>query len=129
MTDRFSRAALVLSAFLLAAGGVIHALAFGKAAAALARVDLPAFYARAFAALWLSDSATLVLIGALYLYAALRPSSIGGVAVAFVAAVPTATALLLYGFVGNFYPGHLLIAAAALALLASLRLPRTAFAG
>jgi hypothetical protein len=39
-----------------------------------------------------------------------------------IALIPAATAVLIYGFLGPFYAGHMLLAAAAAAFLAGLLL-------
>ncbi len=123
MSNRVSRGLLVLAALLLAAGGVVHALAFRKALPVIAGSNLPAFYANACKALWLGDATTLIGVGLFSLYLAARPSGASRVAILFVALVPFATAILLYVFVGNFWPGHILIAASLLMVVAAALLP------
>jgi hypothetical protein len=123
MSKGLPRILLVLAAFLLAGGGAVHALAFRKALPVIAGSNLPAFYANACKALWLSDATTLIAAGLFYLIVAARPSIASGTAVALVALVPASTAVLIYAFVGNFLPGHILIAASVLAVIAALRFP------
>jgi len=80
---------------------------------------MPVRYADDFRVLWLADSATLLIVAIILAMLAVRPAAASrGVAIA-VAAVPGATAVLLYAFVGNFYAGHLLLATAVAAALAA----------
>ncbi|HEY3052760.1 MAG TPA: hypothetical protein VGK04_05155 [Thermoanaerobaculia bacterium] len=74
-------------------------------------------------ALWLGDSATLLIVAVFFAAIAARPSMATRPALILVALIPAATAILIYMFVGNFYAGHLLLGASAAALLASVRLP------
>jgi hypothetical protein len=120
MTSPLSRLLLLISAALLLFGGVVHALAFKKAVAAVADSNLAAFYARALKGLWLIDSATLIILACLFGLLAARPTMAGGLVVALMALIPAATAALLYYFIGAFMPAHLLLAAAALAFTAGL---------
>jgi hypothetical protein len=129
MSGRISRILLVLAALLLAGGGVVHALAFRKAQVAIVSSNLPVFYANACKALWLGDATTLVAVALFYLYVAARPADAGRSALLVVMLVPLATALLIYAFVGNFLPGHVLIAASLLVAVAAMlfpSVPRTA---
>ena len=123
MRNRLPRILLVLAALLLAGGGVVHALAFWKAMTVISGSDLPAFYAHAFESLWLADATTLIAVGLFCLYVAARPAGASRTALLFVTLIPLATALLLYVFVGNFLPGHILIAASLLVGVATLLFP------
>ena len=114
------RLLLALSAALLAVGGLMHAAAFGSARSAIAAAGLPAFYANSFKVLWLSDSATLIILAAAFGLIAARPAAAGRRVVVLLALVPAATAALLYAFVGNFTPAHMLAAAAAASALAGI---------
>src|SRR5260370_42298422 len=114
MTSPLSRLLLSISAALLLFGGVVHALAFKKAAAAVADSNLAAFYAKALKGLWLIDSATLIILACLFGLLAVRPDMAGGPVVALMALIPAATAALLYYFVGAFMPAHLLLVASVL---------------
>lgn len=126
MSIRVARVLLVLAAVLLVGGGIIHAHAFGKALSIIGSAHLPDLYARFFKALWLCDSTTLIVTGLFFALVAARPSIAGRWAIALVALIPAATALLVYVFVGNFLPGHILVTASLLAIVAAFRLPRTA---
>ena len=120
MTNPFPRFLLVVSAAILLFGGAAHTRAFKQAVAAIAASNLPAFYASAFKALWLIDSATLVGLGIVFALIAARPVIASGLIVALLALIPAATAVLLYYFIGAFVPAHLLLAAAAMAFFAGL---------
>jgi hypothetical protein len=123
MSNRLPRILLVLAAFLLAGGGVFHALAFRKALSVIEGSNLPAFDAHAVEALWLSDATTLVAVASFYLYIAARPAAASRTALLLVTLIPLATALLIYTFVGNFIPGHILIVATLLAAVAAMLFP------
>lgn len=126
MNTRLPRILLVLAALLLIGGGVFHALAFGKALPIIGSAHLPDLYARFFKALWLCDSTTLIATGLFFALVAARPSIAGRWAIVLVALIPAATAVLVYAFVGNFLPGHILVTASLLAIVAAFRFPRTA---
>jgi hypothetical protein len=112
------RVFLALSALLLLAGGVLHALAFAGAVNALSASPMPSFYSGSFKALWLIDSATLVSLSALLTYAVVRPHSVARPVVYFLALLPAATAALIYTFVGSFLPAHVFVVATVLMLAA-----------
>lgn len=112
------RVLLSLSALLLFAGGVLHALAFKGALNALAASPMPSFYSGSFKALWLIDSATLVSLSMLLTYAVVRPHAVARPIVCLLALIPTATAALIYTFVGSFLPAHVFVVAAVLMLAA-----------
>lgn len=123
MVKRTPRFLLALSSLLSAVGGMIHAAAFRKALAAIDASDLPHFYGASSKGLWLADSATLVILAAIFGLIAARPSMATRPLVVLIAAIPAATAILLYAFLGNFFAGHLLLTIAALTFLAGLQLP------
>src|SRR4051794_32482976 len=110
MIRRVSTLFLLLSAALLALGGVMHGRAFGKAVAAVAASSLPEFYGNSLKALWLIDSATMLTLAALFVLIAFRPVAATGVVVGILALVPAATSALLYAFMGTFLPAHILLA-------------------
>lgn len=122
---RTQRLLLVLSSLLSAIGGTVHAAAFEKAQVMIAASNLPNFYAGSSKALWLADSATLLILAAIFGLLAARPSSGARLAVMLVALIPAATAVLLYVFLGNFLAGHLLLAIAILVFVASVRIPQS----
>ena len=122
---RTARLLLGFSAFIMAIGGAAHALAFRKAAEALASVNLPHAMAAAFKALWLADSTTSLTVAAVFAFVAARPSKISGQLAMVVALVPAFTGIFIYTFLGNFYAGHMMIAAAASAVLGGSLLRKT----
>jgi len=126
MVTRTPRFLLAFSSLLSAVGGTIHAAAFRKALAAIDASNLPHFYAASSKGLWLADSATLFILGAIFGMIAARPTMAARPAVVLVALIPAATAILLYTFLGNFLAGHLLLAIAALTFLAGLQFPGSA---
>lgn len=110
----------VLTACGLATGGLIHAAAFRAAQRAIAAAKLPVFYANAYEALWLSDSATLMVVAAVFGYAAARPAAATRAVVLLLAFVPAGSAVLIYMFMGNFFAGHLLVGSALAAVAGGL---------
>ena len=118
MVKPFARLLLLVAAALLLIGGVVHAAAFGGAASVLSTVSLPRFYAASFKGLWLSDSATLISLAVLFGFIAVRPGSVTRWVLVLAAAIPGATAALVYTFVGLFLPVYMLVAAAVAVLAA-----------
>lgn len=125
MEEKLSRLLLALSGLALLVAGVIHARAFPGALAAVAASNLAPFYAAALKALWLGDSATLTAASLLLAAVAARPSRAARPMVFLVAALVVVLALLLYRYMGNFPPGHLLLAAATGAALGGMGLGRS----
>jgi hypothetical protein len=120
-----SRVLLVLAAAVLAVGGIMHARAFQGTVAAVGKSDLAPFYGDSLKALWLADSATLLILAALYLLVAARPAVAGKVVVALTALIPAATAAMLYMFLGKFFAAHMLVGASLLVLVGVAGLPKT----
>lgn len=118
MARRLPGFLLAASALLLALGGLMHARAYAKAAAAVASSSLPAFYGNAFKALWLIDSATLLVLSAVFGAVALRPVLASGLVLILLALIPGATAVFLYTFIGVFLPAHILLASAVMTAIA-----------
>jgi hypothetical protein len=108
------------SAAMLALGGLMHARAYGKAAAAVASSSLPVFYGSSLRALWLIDSATLLVLSAVLGLVAARPVLASGTVIALLALIPGATAALLYIFMGTFLPAHILLASALMTMVAGV---------
>ena len=113
---------LGFSSLILALGAVAHAIAFSRAAAALDLSGLPAFISGSAKALWLADSSTLLLVALAFSLVAVWPSAASGAVVMVITLIPAATAVFIYRFLGPFYAGHMLVAAAAAAFLAGLML-------
>jgi hypothetical protein len=116
----FSRMLFAFSALIFLVGGSLHALAFPKASTALSTVSLIPFYSNSFRALWLIDSATLVILAILFAIIAIRPQVISKWAAILVALIPFATAVLIYVFVGSFFAAHMLLGASLAAILGGL---------
>jgi len=124
MVARIPRFLIALASLLSAMGGAVHAAAFRKAQTAILASNLPHFYEASSKGLWLADSATLLVVAAIFGLVAALPAAATRPIVVMVALIPAATAVLLYVFLGNFFAGHLLMAIAALALLASPGFPK-----
>ena len=120
MVKLFARVLLLVAAALLLIGGVLHAAAFGGAVSVLSGVSMPPFYSGSFKGLWLIDSATLVSLAVLLGFIATRPGSATGFVLVLVALIPAATAVLIYTFVGPFFPVYMLVVAAVAVLAAGV---------
>ncbi|MDE1986031.1 MAG: hypothetical protein KGL29_12660 [Alphaproteobacteria bacterium] len=123
MAGWFPRFLLTLSSLILAVGGVMHAAAYGKAVAAITESNLPVFFGSALKAFWLGDSATMILLAAIYGWIAVRPRAAAKSVVVLLAFLPASTAVLLYAFFGAFFAAHMLLAAAVLTFAAGLQFP------
>jgi hypothetical protein len=111
---------LGFSALLLALGSVMHARAYPRTALAAAASDLAPFYAASLKALWVIDSATLMICATAFALIAARPAMARPTLTVLLALIPGATAAILYGFLGNFIAAHLLLLAAVAALVGGL---------
>ncbi len=129
MIGSLPRLLLALSSLTLALGAVAHGAAFNRAAAALSAAGLPAFIGGSSKALWLADATTLFVVALAFGLIAVRPATASGVVVMIIALIPAATGVLIYRFLGPFYAGHLLLAAATAAFFAGLRLGSPALGG
>jgi hypothetical protein len=123
MVTRTPRFLLAFSSLLLAVGGATHAAAFHLARAAIATSNLPSFFGNSLKLLWLADSTTMFGLAAVFGLIATRPSAATRAVVLLLALIPAVTAVLLYVFLGSFFAGHLLLAAAGMAFFAGLRFP------
>src|SRR5260370_41530484 len=103
---RYARPVLAFSSLILLAGSLAHARAFPGAARAAGLSTLPAMYGRDFEALWLADSATLMIVAVFFAAVALRPSIASRGVVILVALIPAPTAILISTFVRSFYARH-----------------------
>jgi hypothetical protein len=120
MSNRRSRFLLLASAAVLALGALVHAASFNKASAAVQSANIPAFYANVLRAFWLMDSATLLLLAAVFALVAFRPTVASRGVIVILSLMPASTAALLYIFMGIFLPAHVLLAAAVLAVVSQL---------
>jgi hypothetical protein len=111
-----SRALFALSALIMAAGGILHALAFRTAAPVIAHADLPPFFAAAYRALWWSDSTCSLVMAVIYSLLAARPATAPKLLSSLLGLIPLATALSMYATMGRFYAFYLLLAAGASAV-------------
>jgi hypothetical protein len=117
---RVSRLLLVLAGLILTAGGAVHAFAFPKAAAAIARARLPAFFGGAFAGLWLSDSANCFALALIFFCIAAWPRLASGRLIVLLALIPWASAASIYATMGGFYAGHALFVVGTASFVAGL---------
>lgn len=119
----FSRLLLAFSALLLAVGACLHTSAFNKISAAIASSDLMPFAGKSLKILWLQDSVLSVVLAVVFAVLAIRPSGATRSIVLLLALIPTATAGLIYYFIGSFIGGHVFLAAAVAAILGGLQYP------
>jgi hypothetical protein len=115
---RATRILLAFSALGLVAGSAVHAFAYPKAAPTFDASSLPSFYAAASKGLWLSDSASLFGLGLAFAALAAWPRLAAGSLIVLLALIPLASAICIYLTIGNFLPGHVLVAAGVSAALA-----------
>jgi hypothetical protein len=112
-----SQILLGLASLSMAAGGVMHALAFPKTQAAANASNLPPFFAKSLEMLWLGDSATMFVLALAFGIIAAQPRLAAKPLVVILALLPLATAALLYTFFGPFFAGHIMLATAVLVFL------------
>jgi hypothetical protein len=112
-----ARVPLTLSALLLAAGGVVHGMAYPKAAVAVDHSTLAAFLAGAFKGLWLCDSANSLWLAVVLGTIAAWPRVAARALVVILGLGPVASAVVIYATLGNFFAGHLMLLSGALALV------------
>jgi hypothetical protein len=117
MSNTVSRLSLAVSALILAAGGIVHGLHFTNASNVVAHSDLKPFFATAFNALWLADSATSIVMAIVFAALAAQPGWATRPLVAILALVPIASAIVIYATMGAFFAGHEMLAAGAAALV------------
>jgi hypothetical protein len=115
-----SRLLLGLAALVMLVGGAFHGLVFPRAVAMINASNLSGHGAAIYKGLWLNDAAVVMLIGLIYLVLASRPALATKAVLILLAALPLAGALSIYSTVGNFLPGHLLLASAIMAGAAAL---------
>jgi hypothetical protein len=115
-----SRLLLGTSAVILAVGGYMHATAYERALSAVTASNLEFFYAQSFKALWLIDSATLLILAIIFGLGAARPCSVPRAMIILLACIPAVTAFFQYFFIGRFVPAHMLLFAALAAFFGAL---------
>ena len=125
MVKPLPRFLLTFAALLLAVGAIMHASAFKKIASTVADSNLEAFAAGSLKLLWLGDSATLLLLAAVFAFIAARPSAATRWIVVILSLIPASTAILIYTFIGSFIGGHVLIVAAIATFVGGLQYPST----
>jgi hypothetical protein len=122
MKSRVARTLLAVSAAILLFGSYLHTSAFKKAHAAVVSSNFPVFYADAFEALWLIDSATMAILAISFALIALRPTLAGRSVIILLGLIPAITSILLYSFIGMFIPAHMLLVASILVFIAAYSL-------
>ena len=98
----------------------MHATAFERAMSAVAASNLGLFYAQSFKALWLIDSATLLILAIIFGFGAARPWAVPRAVIILLACIPGITAFFQYFFIGTFVPAHMLLFAALAAFFGAL---------
>ncbi len=115
-----SRILLAVSAILLAVGAHFHTSAFNKTATAVAESNLPAFLGNGLKVLWLQDSVITNVLAIIFAIVAVKPTAAPKWIIIVLALVPIITAGLVYYFIGNFFGGHIFLAAGLAAILGAL---------
>lgn len=123
MVLRTPRFLFAISCLLLVAGNVLHTSSFPKAASAVANSNLPAIFVKAFKALWLADSTTMLALAIIFGWLAVKPFLAPRSLIFLISLIPAGTAAMIYVFMGGFFAGHLMLASAALAFVAGLMIP------
>jgi hypothetical protein len=111
------RLLLLFTALCLAGGACVHALAYPKAAHIAEHSALPAFFTVAFKGLWLIDSVASLVLAMAFGSVAAFPGTASRSVVVVLALAPLAFAMALFATMGNFFPGYLMLAAGAAALI------------
>jgi hypothetical protein len=114
---------LGFAALLLAIGAILHASAFNKISSALENSNLGAFAANSLKVLWVADSATSIILAALFGLVAVQPAAATRGVIVLTALIPAATAVCIYTFIGSFIGAHILFVAAIAAILGGLQFP------
>jgi hypothetical protein len=119
------RILLAFSAIVLAIGAWIHTAGFDRMSAGVAKSDLNPFLGRGFKVLWLQDSTIAIVLAIVFAVVAIRPTAASKSAIVLLALVPVITAALTYYFIGNFFGGHIFLAAGVAAILGAVVDPAT----
>jgi hypothetical protein len=119
----FPRLLLLIAALLELFGGVVHAMAFHKAVAALAASNLASFFGASLKIFWLADSANAVILAAIFALFAWQPQRASRPVIFLLALMPAAIGVLLYAFLGNFFAAPFMLVIAALVFAAGLFWP------
>ncbi len=120
MNSTLARTLLAVAALILIGSALLHASAYGRVDAGVAASGLPPLLGNVYRALWVADSTTAAAVGVVSALLAVRPSLARPVIVLVLALIPAATAVCIYHFLGAFPPGHLMITAAVLMVLAAV---------
>jgi len=120
------RALFGFTALCLAAGGALHALAYGGAERVMQQSALPDGLHGVLKALWLSQAGVNISWALAFGVLAARPEWAVGRLVGVLVLGPLASAILLYATLGSFFPAHVLLGASLAALAAATIPPRAA---
>ncbi len=123
MNSPLARTLLAAAALILISSALLHASAYGHVSSGVAASGLAPLLGSSYRALWMADSTTVATVGFVAAMLAFRPALATPVIVVVLALIPAATAVFIYHFLGAFPPGHLMITAAALMVVAAT-LPR-----
>lgn len=120
-----SRSLLVLSAIILAAGAIMHGIAYRKASAIVEQSTLSSFFQAAFKGLWLGESLGFLTLALALACIATSPRLAATPLVLILALMPLGCAVALFSTMGGFFAAYLMLLAAALMLLAAALRPRS----
>jgi len=120
---------LIAAALIFAVAGALHLRGFPVAVAAADGSTLAPRMQRAFAALWLMDSAGLFTLAATCAWVSVRRARVDGAVLCLLAAMPASVAVLLYRYLGSFVGAHVVLIGALLVIGAGMSTPRPGVRG
>ena len=123
MNSPLARTLLAAAALILISSALLHASAYGQVSSGVAASGLTPLLGNVYRALWMADSTTVATVGIVAGMLAVRPALATPVIAVVLALIPAATAAFIYHFLGAFPPGHLMITATVLMVVAAA-LPR-----
>jgi hypothetical protein len=123
MAKSIPRFLLAFAALLLAIGAILHASAFNRISSAIENSNLAPFAANSLKVLWVADSATSIILAAIFGLIAAQPAAATRGVIVLTALIPAATAVCIYTFIGSFIGAHILFAASIAAIIAGLQFP------
>jgi hypothetical protein len=119
MNSPLARTLLAAAALVLISSALLHASAYAQVSSGVAASGLSPVLGNAYRALWLADSTTVAAVGIVSGMLAFRPALATPAIVLVLALIPAAAASFIYHFLGAFPPGHLMIAATGLMVVAA----------
>jgi hypothetical protein len=100
-----------ITALCLAAGTAVHTAAFPRAASLIGEAHLPGHLPAVLKGLWLGNSVMVLGLAAFFGCLAVQPGMVARPIAVLMTVMMFILAGLVYVFVGNFPPGHILLLA------------------